>query len=61
MCKFDRDCVSEGGSKLLVASITGGYLGHLKNQSVGAVCVGLVIHGPRTVPNVSSYRPDYLF
>ena len=26
-----------------------------------AVCVGFLILSPRTVPNVSAYRPDYLF
>ena len=34
-------------------------MGHLKKGRV--VCVGLLILSPKTVPNVSVYRPDSLF
>ena len=35
--------------------------GILKNQTAKAVCVGFSVLSPRTEPNVSAYRPDYLF
>ena len=34
---------------------------HPCDQATDVDCVGFLIVSPRTVPNVSAYRPDYLF
>ena len=59
--KFDPDHVSEVRGQAPCGHITGRCLGHLQDQTAGTVCVGFLTLSPRTVPNVSAYRPDYLF
>ena len=33
----------------------------LGSETAVAVCVGFLFLSPRTVPNMSAFRPDYLF
>ena len=60
MCKFDPDHVSEVRGKLLVAISLGGAWGTSRIRLPGQSVLALIL-SPRTVPNASTYRPDYLF
>ena len=71
MCKFDLDyvcvcvCVwgegGGGGGKLLVAISLGDAWGISRIRLPGQFVLAFLFLSPRTVPNVSAYRPDYLF
>ena len=60
MCKFVPDYVGEVRVELLVAVSLGDAWG-ISRIRRRAVCVGFLVLSLMTGPNVSEYRPDYLF